>query len=90
MAQAIVGPIQTAEAGTPAGRVTCTFRVWYTGSLPGGRAFDEDLVTVANLDVSKQPVQIDSDIAAAVRTRAATFGITVDTNAVILYGSSKG
>jgi hypothetical protein len=91
MAKAIVSEVLAAEPGTPAGRVTLTYTVFYAGTdIPGGINFDQDIVRVENVDLSIQPSQIQSAIASAVRTRATTLGINVGANEIILCGLAKG
>ena len=92
MAKALVScHWESAQPGTPAGRVTVELSAIYVGTdLPNGLTFDRDVVTVANVDLSVQPSQIESAIASAVRTRAATLGINVGNNEVILSGMVKG
>jgi hypothetical protein len=91
MAKALVSHIESAQPGTPAGRVTVEYAVYYVGTdIPGGINFDRDTVRVENLDLSVQPAQIDAAIASAVRTRAATLGINIGNNEVIIEGKVKG
>jgi hypothetical protein len=91
MAKALVSEILDARPGTPAGRVTIDYSVVYVGTdLPGGTNFDRDIVTVSDVDLSVQPSQIQTAIAAAVRTRATSLGINIGGNEVILCGLVKG
>jgi hypothetical protein len=91
MAKALVSEIVAARPGTPAGRVTVDYSVIYVGTdLPNGLTFDQDIVTVDNIDLSVQPTQIQTAIAAAVRARATSLGINIGNSEVILCGLVKG
>lgn len=89
MAKARCMRIIGAEPGTQAGRVTETHEVVYVGAdVPAG--FDVDHVVVENLDYSIQPSQIQTAIAGAIRTRAASLGINIGNNEILLDAIVKG
>jgi hypothetical protein len=89
MAKARCMRIIAAEPGTQTGRITETHEVVYVGAdVPGG--FDTDHVRIENLDYSIQPAQIQSAIAAAIRARAASIGISVGNSEVLLDAIVKG
>lgn len=89
MAKARCMRIIAAAPGTQAGRVTETHEVVYVGAdVPTG--FDVDHVVIENLDYSIQPAQIQSAIAAAIRTRAAAIGISLGNNEILLDAIVKG
>lgn len=91
MAKALVSEIIAARPGAPAGRVTVDYSVVYVGTdIPGGINFDQDVVTVENLDLSVQPSQIQTAIAAAVRTKATSMGINIGNGEIILCALVKG
>lgn len=89
MAKARLMRVVEAAPGSQAGRVTEVHEVVYVGpDVPNG--FDVDLVKVENLDYSTQPAQIAAAIMTAVRSRAASLGITVGNNEVVGEGLVKG
>lgn len=90
MAKARGMRIVEAYPGTQAGRVTEVHEVVYVGTGANGEGFDIDHVVVANLDYSVQPAQITSTIATAIRNRAASIGISIGNNEVLLDSIVKG
>lgn len=89
MASALVSGWDNASPGT-GGTVDVDVAVLYVGSdVPDG-GLDRDVVRVIGLNIGgRTPAQLQSDIAAQVRTRATAIGLSIPANAVLVSGLAK-